>query len=48
MEKTVFPATYEGATSVRHTRIVVTRYGGPDTLKVVEDECPEPKLAKCA
>src|SRR5678810_446375 len=29
--------------SVRHTRIVVTHYGGPDALRVVEEECPEPK-----
>jgi NADPH:quinone reductase-like Zn-dependent oxidoreductase len=28
---------------VRHTRIIVTRYGGPDALRVVEEECPEPK-----
>jgi NADPH:quinone reductase-like Zn-dependent oxidoreductase len=28
---------------MRHTRIVVTRYGGPDVLRVVEEECPEPK-----
>jgi NADPH2:quinone reductase len=28
---------------VRHTRIVVTRYGGPDELRVVEEECPEPR-----
>ncbi len=28
---------------MRHTRIVVTRYGGPDELRVVEEECPEPK-----
>jgi NADPH:quinone reductase-like Zn-dependent oxidoreductase len=28
---------------VRHTRIVVTHYGGPDALQVVEEECPEPK-----
>jgi NADPH:quinone reductase len=28
---------------VKHTRIVVTRYGGPDALRVVEEECPEPK-----
>ncbi len=27
---------------MRHTRIVVTRYGGPDALQVVEEECPEP------
>ena len=26
-----------------HTRIVVARYGGPDTLQVVEEGCPEPK-----
>src|SRR5215470_4001105 len=29
--------------SVRHTRIVVSHYGGPDELRVVEEECPEPK-----
>jgi NADPH2:quinone reductase len=28
---------------MRHTRIVVTHYGGPDALRVVEEECPEPK-----
>jgi NADPH2:quinone reductase len=28
---------------MRHTRIIVTHYGGPDALRVVEDECPEPK-----
>ena len=28
---------------MRNTRIIVTRYGGPDELRVVEEECPEPK-----
>ena len=28
---------------MKHTRIVVTRYGGPDALEVVEEERPEPK-----
>src|SRR5262245_306386 len=28
---------------MRHTRIVVTHYGGPDALRVVEEECCEPK-----
>jgi NADPH:quinone reductase len=28
---------------VKHTRIIVTQYGGPDALQVVEEECPEPK-----
>jgi NADPH:quinone reductase-like Zn-dependent oxidoreductase len=28
---------------MKHTRIIVTRYGGPDALKLVEEECPEPK-----
>ena len=28
---------------MRHTRIIVTRYGGPDALQVVEEERPEPK-----
>jgi NADPH2:quinone reductase len=29
--------------TTRHKRIVVSRYGGPDALQVVEEECPEPK-----
>jgi NADPH2:quinone reductase len=28
---------------MRHTRIMVTRYGGPEELRVVEEECPNPK-----
>jgi len=28
---------------VKHARIIVTRYGGPDALQVLEEECPEPK-----
>jgi NADPH:quinone reductase len=28
---------------MRHKRIVVTHYGGPDALEVVEEECPEPR-----
>src|SRR5215813_2017476 len=28
---------------MNHTRIVVTHYGGPDALRVVEEERPEPK-----
>ena len=27
---------------MRNTRIIVTHYGGPDELRVVEEECPEP------
>lgn len=27
---------------MRHTRIVVTHYGGPEALEVREEECPEP------
>jgi NADPH2:quinone reductase len=29
-----------------HTRIVVTRYGGPDALQVVQEERPEPKTGE--
>jgi NADPH:quinone reductase-like Zn-dependent oxidoreductase len=29
--------------STRYTRIIVTHYGGPEALRVVEEECPEPK-----
>jgi len=28
---------------MKHQRIVVTHYGGPDALQVLEEECPEPK-----
>jgi NADPH2:quinone reductase len=28
---------------VKHRRIVVIHYGGPDALRVVEEQCPEPK-----
>ena len=28
---------------MRHTRVIVTHYGGPDALRVVEEECPDPK-----
>ena len=28
---------------MKHKRIVVTHYGGPDALEVLEEECPEPK-----
>lgn len=27
---------------MRHARVIVTHYGGPETLRVVEEECPEP------
>jgi NADPH2:quinone reductase len=29
-----------------HTRVIVTHYGGPDALLVIEEECPEPKSGK--
>lgn len=29
--------------TARQTRIIVTHYGGPDALQVVEEACPEPK-----
>jgi NADPH:quinone reductase-like Zn-dependent oxidoreductase len=28
---------------VRYSRIIITHYGGPDALRVVEEDCPEPK-----
>jgi NADPH2:quinone reductase len=31
------------ARPMRHTRVIVTHYGGPEELRVVEEECPEPK-----
>src|SRR5438309_12124220 len=28
---------------MKHKRIIVSHYGGPDVLRVIEEECPEPK-----
>jgi NADPH2:quinone reductase len=28
---------------VKHTRVIVNHYGGPEALQVLEEECPEPK-----
>ena len=36
-------ASCSGDASMRHTRIIVDHYGGPDELRAVEEECPEPK-----
>ena len=31
---------------MKHTRIIVSHYGGPDALQVLEEECPEPKAGE--
>src|SRR5512134_3987599 len=31
---------------MRSTRVVVTHYGGPEALRAVEEECPEPKAGE--
>src|SRR5512146_1512000 len=31
---------------MRHTRIIVSHYGGPDALQVLEEDCPEPKAGE--
>jgi NADPH2:quinone reductase len=31
---------------MRYTRILVTQYGGPDVLRAVEEECPQPKTGE--
>ena len=28
---------------MKHLRIIVTHYGGPEALQVLEEECPEPQ-----
>ena len=28
---------------MQYKRIIVSHYGGPDTLEVIEEKCPEPK-----
>src|SRR4051794_34860972 len=36
----------EAGKAVKHTRVIVAHYGGPDELRVVEEECPEPKAGE--
>lgn len=31
---------------MRHSRIIVSHYGGPDELRLVEEDCPEPKAGE--
>src|SRR5512138_2578109 len=31
---------------MRHARVIVTHYGGPEALRVVEEECPDPKAGE--
>ncbi len=31
---------------MRNRRVIVTRYGGPEALQVVEEDCPEPKVGE--
>jgi NADPH:quinone reductase-like Zn-dependent oxidoreductase len=31
---------------MKHRRVIVTHYGGPEALQVVEEECPEPKCGE--
>jgi NADPH2:quinone reductase len=31
---------------MKHRRIIVTQYGGPDNLRVIEEECPQPKAGE--
>ncbi|WP_245001845.1 alcohol dehydrogenase catalytic domain-containing protein [Cupriavidus pinatubonensis] len=33
----------ETARQMRNTRVIVTHYGGPDSLQVIDEECPGPK-----
>jgi hypothetical protein len=31
---------------MKHTRVIVTHYGGSDALRTIEEECPEPKAGE--
>ena len=31
---------------MNHARVIVTHYGGPDALQVLQEECPEPKAGE--
>jgi NADPH2:quinone reductase len=35
-----------GSPGMKHQRVVVTRYGGPDELEVVKEGLPEPRAGK--
>src|SRR5262249_26663105 len=43
LRRTTSSARQGRTRSLRHTRIIVTHYGGPEELRVVEEECPAPK-----
>lgn len=42
-KSTVVGAHFEGLRSMKHTRIIVTHYGGPDALRILEEECLDPQ-----
>ncbi len=42
-ERSALLQARQGEGPMRHTRIIVSHYGGPDELRVIEEECPEPK-----
>jgi len=31
---------------MKHLRVIVTHYGGPEALQVIQEECPEPKTGE--
>src|SRR5947209_2581397 len=43
LDPTTSGAAHAASPSVKNTRVIVTHYGGPDALQVIEEECPEPK-----
>src|SRR5512133_77764 len=42
----IIPPQCGGCPLVKHSRIIVTHYGGPDALQVVEEERPEPQAGE--
>ena len=42
----VIAADHENGGTGINTRIIVTHYGGPDALRVVQEECPAPKAGE--
>src|SRR5499427_8714353 len=39
-------STSPSKTGLKNIRVIVTHYGGPDALQVIEEECPEPKAGE--
>jgi len=42
LDRTLIQIVVRKEETMKHKRVVVTHYGGSDTLQIIEEECPEP------